>query len=360
MYRHCISCSADLGTNPALPSFPTGRSLAFDPWKGRLWVICPRCARWNLTPMEERWEACEDAERLFRDARMKAQSENIGLARLSDGTRLIRVGNAVEGEMAAWRYGRQLVDRRRRYIIGTAAAGVGVAVATGGLVAAGIGGFIGSMYSVANGYWERVQRQRIVHRIPSAEGGGPLIVRRWHVQGAPLVSGDDGELALRIRDIHFEKPSTRGRRQSYRDEEGLIVSGAEAREILRRSMPHVNRKGASQDKVEGAIRMLSDAGSIDRYLRAVAQGGGTVGRRMLKEKKGSLSQGPEIDPFRLLALEMALNEETERRALEGELSLLESAWKAAEEIAAIADVLPFDPLERFRRRREAGAIEAAT
>ena len=40
-----------------------------------------------------------------------------------------------------------------------------------------------------------------------------------------------------------------------------------------------------------------------------------------------------------LALEMASHEETERRALEGELALLEDAWQEAEEIAAISDDL---------------------
>ena len=40
-----------------------------------------------------------------------------------------------------------------------------------------------------------------------------------------------------------------------------------------------------------------------------------------------------------LALEMALHEEQERRALEGELRGLEIAWQAAEEVAAISDDL---------------------
>ena len=40
-----------------------------------------------------------------------------------------------------------------------------------------------------------------------------------------------------------------------------------------------------------------------------------------------------------LALEMALHEEDERRALEGELWQLEQAWREAEEIAGIADNL---------------------
>jgi hypothetical protein len=41
---------------------------------------------------------------------------------------------------------------------------------------------------------------------------------------------------------------------------------------------------------------------------------------------------------------MAVNEENERAALEGELSMLEDAWKEAEEIASISDslVLPKD------------------
>ena len=34
---------------------PVGRRLAFDPAKGRLWVVCRSCERWNLTPLEERW-----------------------------------------------------------------------------------------------------------------------------------------------------------------------------------------------------------------------------------------------------------------------------------------------------------------
>ena len=40
-----------------------------------------------------------------------------------------------------------------------------------------------------------------------------------------------------------------------------------------------------------------------------------------------------------LALEMALHEESERRALEGELALLEAAWRDAEQIALVADEL---------------------
>jgi hypothetical protein len=47
-------------------------------------------------------------------------------------------------------------------------------------------------------------------------------------------------------------------------------------------------------------------------------------------------------PIRL-ALEMAAHEDTERRALEGELAMLEAQWKDAEDIAAISDNMFLPP-----------------
>jgi len=130
VYRNCIFCSAPLGANEAIEAFPVGRQLAFDSWKGRLWAVCPRCARWNLAPIEERWEPVEQAEKQFRDARLRVQSENVGLARLPNGTRLIRIGKALQGELAAWRYGTQLLRRRNRFILGVAGVAGIAAVAT--------------------------------------------------------------------------------------------------------------------------------------------------------------------------------------------------------------------------------------
>ena len=60
MYSTCLFCAGSLGRNDVIERLPVGRRVAFDPSKGRLWVVCPRCARWNLTPFEERWEALEE------------------------------------------------------------------------------------------------------------------------------------------------------------------------------------------------------------------------------------------------------------------------------------------------------------
>ena len=80
MYATCLFCNNALGRNEAVESFPVGQRLAFDQAKGRLWVVCARCERWNLTPLEERWEAIEQAERLYRDARRRVATDNVGLA----------------------------------------------------------------------------------------------------------------------------------------------------------------------------------------------------------------------------------------------------------------------------------------
>ena len=100
-----------------------GRRLAYDADKGRLWVVCRHCERWNLTPLEERWEAIEEAERLYRATRLRMSTDNIGLARVADGTDLVRIGEPQRPEMAAWRYGDQFA-RRRRSVIAGAAGGV--------------------------------------------------------------------------------------------------------------------------------------------------------------------------------------------------------------------------------------------
>jgi len=104
VYSTCLYCANSLGANEEIEVFPVGRRLAFDPARGRLWVVCRKCEKWNLTPFEERWEALEACERLFRGARKRVSTDNIGLARLSQGLELVRIGLPLRPEFAAWRY----------------------------------------------------------------------------------------------------------------------------------------------------------------------------------------------------------------------------------------------------------------
>src|SRR5687767_11410764 len=113
MYSTCLFCNKPLGENRVLEQFPVGRRIAFDPDRGRLWVVCRSCERWNLSPIEERWEILETCEREFRDTRIRTSTENIGLARLPEGLELVRIGQPMRPEFAAWRYGDQFGRRRK-------------------------------------------------------------------------------------------------------------------------------------------------------------------------------------------------------------------------------------------------------
>jgi hypothetical protein len=334
VYRTCIFCSADLGTNDALEAFPVSKSIAFDGWKGRLWAICPRCARWNLAPLEERWEAVEMADRLFTDARLRVQSENVGMAKLRDGTRLIRIGKALPGEMAAWRYGDQLVKRRKHYLLVT-----GAAVAAGVAI---LGGFAwltatGGAYSLVNAgiqLYNQKRQRKVVFRLPAERSptGSEVMLRRWHAYGAVLRPGKVEGIALVVPDAARKDPKTDGWGKPKYVSEPLVLADQDARAFLGRAMVPLNESGASRRKLEGAVGLLGEAGSAEDYVRRTAAQGRTLGKRKDMPDRA-------LAPEAKLALEMALHEEQERRAMEGELALLESAWREAEEIAAIADTL---------------------
>jgi hypothetical protein len=329
MYRSCIFCSAALGSNDSIEHFPVGRTLAFDGGKGRLWAVCPRCARWNLAPIEERWEAIEEAEKGFRDTRLRAQSENIGLAKLRDGTRLIRVGAALPGELAVWRYGESLVQRRRRAMMLTyagAAGFFGIAAAgwfTGGLAAVAVG----NAHHAVSFLHRKWSESRVVARLSPNETieGLPARILRRHVANAELSAPGGNDLRLTLRRAHDEmQPDGAGFLYRQRD---VVLEGAPARRVLSRCLPIVNVEGVHRAHVHAVVEAIGRERDAGEYLRRIAAAGYVLGN----------GRWPTLES---LGLEMALHEEQERRAMDGELAELEAMWREAEEIAAIADALP--------------------
>ena len=75
MYSTCLFCHRDLGRNEFVEHFQVGRRLAFDSAKGPLWVVCRGCERWNIAPLEERWEAIEDRPTYAARSEMAAHEE---------------------------------------------------------------------------------------------------------------------------------------------------------------------------------------------------------------------------------------------------------------------------------------------
>jgi hypothetical protein len=122
------------------------------------------------------------------------------------------------------------------------------------------------------------------------------------------------------------------------------VRGCSAAALVSR----VNRNGARRQAVQDAVSKLETLGTPDAVIAAAAL---ERSRRGFKAREGHIAQLPA--PTRL-AVEMALHEEDERRALEGELWLLERRWKEAEEIAAISDdlLLPEGAAEFVEQHKE--------
>ena len=356
MYRTCLFCSSALGSNEAVEHFPVGRRLAFDAAKGRLWVVCRKCERWNLTPLEERWEAIEECERAFRATRLRVSTDQIGLARLKEGLELVRIGDPQRPEMAAWRYGDQFGRRRRRqYLIGGAAVLVaGTVVVAGPLLGLLGAGAISPAWNIGNSLVQVYRAKKLIS-VPAPEG--VLRTRLADVERIRLtVQHDTLQLSVPVVTHGTSTPWWRYTKMR----ETRILEGEAAVRAAGALLPLVNRSGGSAADVQRAVGIVEEAESPERLFESAARtlaarsGSGFGDAR----RRTSLKRVPLATR---LALEMAAHEETERRALEGELYLLEEAWQQAEEIAAIADdmFLPQSIDAELVRLREAGRPDSS-
>jgi hypothetical protein len=315
MYTACLFCHARLGANEVVEHFQVGRRLAFDAAKGRLWVVCKSCAGWNLTPLEERWEAIEECERLFRDTRRRMSTDNIGMAVVPEGLELVRIGAPLRPEFAAWRYGERFGRRRRQSTLAAGASllvmGAGVAI---GLPALSIlGPFITAMHITRARFHDWTRAQRTFAHVARSRSGWQEVLRQGNMEVLLSPSDDAQGWGLRI--------GVGGVMDDYRGSDALRMAAI--------VLPTENAFGASRSLVQRAVSQLEDASDPSRYF-AVAL---TRAR-----KEGNLYSPIAAYPSEVrIALEMAAQEEAERRTLEGELGLLEQAWREADEIATIAD-----------------------
>src|SRR5438034_565676 len=147
MYRTCAFCNGKLDGDGGPSGVGVGRRLALDEWKGRLWVICPRCSRWNLAPLEECWEKVEALARAARAGRVAAATAQVALIRWQ-AYDLVQVGKPPRLELATWRYGERLKARRReqmKFVLPLTVAALGVAVAVNVAAGGSFGVFIWNM-----------------------------------------------------------------------------------------------------------------------------------------------------------------------------------------------------------------------
>jgi hypothetical protein len=336
MYATCLFCNKSLGANESFETFPVGKRLAFDAAKGRLWVVCPHCERWNLSPLDERWEAIEQAERYYRDTRKRVATDNIGLAKLRDGTTIVRIGEPLRPEFAAWRYGDQFGRRRRnQFLIAGAGVTVLAGVVVGGMFAAGTIGSGAWAIARAGQFLVRGNPEGVVAKIPT-DRHGLVSVRRRHLGETTIDRAPDGTMGVNLR---FKNGSAR-------------FEGREAERIAAIVIPKVNRFGGTKQAITNAVNEIEATGGSEGYLEQLSKVSHVYTKPYIPPKSRWKSRQHDqyskhglfgLPPEHRLALEMALHEEVERRAMTGELAELERAWQSAEEVANIADSLLVSP-----------------
>jgi len=337
MFRKCLVCHSPFHANESLEHFPSGTRVAYDPSRGRLWAVCKECKRWSLAPIEERWEALDELEKMVRDrSRLLSQTENISLLR-AGRLEIVRVGRANLAEQAWWRYGKELTQRRQKFKTLSTAGAIGAGAAIWGGMATGGMSFIAAWL-----LWDNLP-----NKIPDAA--------RWLRFGGDAWRGKSrcakcgyaftrvayrrrGNLVLR----RSEAPGQAG--LSYRcpscgdfDDGGLQLRGPEAEHTLRRVLAYHHFDGADDRTVTSATRLIQEAGSPEELSRILLKNG---------KRLGDLGRTGGI------ALEIAANEASEQRLLELELAELEAHWRVEEELAAIIDgeLTPLPLLEAIRRK----------
>lgn len=339
MFDHCLFCHAALESNQTLERFPIGRRLAFDARKGQLWVVCSSCRQWNLVPVELRWEVIEDCQREYRDSAQVVSTENIGLAQVSDDLEVVAVGEPTRLEFAAWRYGSRLTARweaRRRVmrlgVLSGGAVGLVTALAVApvvGIASAATAGVMGGLLTrealvairgrkhiaavpVESDYWIRVAGRDL----PNVRVEPSYALRSWFLR----VIGDGDR---------------------YREAELYEVSPELGVPTLALVMPTINRLGGRSEQIERAIQLVEENPDPKRLVYAATKGLGH-GRPHHLQKMPAVAR---------LALEVSTQEDMERLAAEGELKVLERAWKEAASLAEISDSMLEPSFVSVRLRR---------
>ena len=307
MFRTCAFCKAPFDGDGGPSGLGIGRRLAFDEWKGRLWVVCSRCSRWNLTPFDDRLEHIEAVARAARDGRVAAATDQVTLIRWQKYD-FVRVGKPPRIELATWRYGERLRTRQRermKVIVPLTIAAIGLGIAANVAAGGGFGVVVWNLHRTVDWVYVRMMgRRRVVMSEPPicAHCGSLMQLRARHVQFARVVPDAHADVA-----VVLSCPQCR--------HEGAQLTGTEAVQVLRQGLTYLNVTRSGRKRAEDAAREVDQVGGPDWLVRDVAYHQATL--RSLR-------------PERRLALEMAVDEQAEAAELERQ-------WREAEEIADIAD-----------------------
>jgi hypothetical protein len=316
----CFYCACDLGAT-VVEGRSARRRLAYDPWLGRLWRVCPACRRWSAAPLEERWEVLESCERAARrDAKLLLEGEHLCLLQTSAG-QLIRVGRPPRAELARWRYS-DLLDSFARPR--------GLLARLMNLPLRPAGGNIGADY---HGGVATVPLPWTAS--PFLEDSGILTMLFSAVPLAPRCPASRHPLLIAPHDFAQVRLTRDGGRAMTAAEcavcgTEVAVALAAARPVLRLGLAIVSRSQRAAVNVTRAVLPVDRAGGPEGYIDNLAVRDRTLGM---------------LSPRQRFALWISLDECSE-------IDVLEAEWRRAEELAAIMDgeLTDVPGFQEFRRR----------
>jgi hypothetical protein len=301
----CAFCQASLAPGP--PWAPgKGHRLAYDPHRGRLWGVCTGCGRWNLTPLEDRWETLEACERAVQDRGVeRLRTAHLSLLDVKEGE-LVRVGKPARDEFVDWRYGPRLFSSIRK------------------------AGFLTRILSrlpppPPAGYdpYKRVfamEDESPWLASPFLEAASSLRYLFSQLPLAPACPACKRPLGLKPWDFQrlriLSEPHGAGVFAPCGScDEEVVIDLREARPALRLALGLVTAPTILRGVAHPAAAELDQAGGASGFLAQLSKNDLSLGEMSLPVRAGLL---------------IALDEGAEAEALEAE-------WRVAEEVAAISD-----------------------
>jgi hypothetical protein len=261
-----------------------------------LWVVCRRCGSWNLTPLEQRWEAIKDCEHLFRSLEIAIADGDITVARGREDMELIRLGSASPSGYDSWRYGARLRGRlTRTKIISGCVFAMGVALAIGasltGASTAMIVFLVAAFLTLAATISDRNPFKALVSvRLSS---GARHVIRRKDAPRAHLRALCSNDWALEVQ--------TREGPASVSEEDRMLA--------LQKCAAAMNRFGRKNSQIAEARTALMSVRAPYQLWLDLVQVHGTDGMVRLSD----------LPIPALVALEMGANDISERIAMQGEV-----------------------------------------
>jgi hypothetical protein len=336
--ERCVFCNCRIKRNDVLRLTPHGRTIAFDARRGRLWIVCDNCGRWNLTPLDTRADAIEECAHIFDNIPERDTTGGI-LRAAVPGLRMICVREPAVYELDLWRHCAR-IDRRtqRHHALGLVIMGAMFVVPAALVFVRGVSPVLFWVPAAAIFLIRPVQGWRGILRCVDDEGHAHSLRKRDLATSTLALDSDHSGWSLLLRTR--EGPAR--------------LRGDDALRALRVTIPG-SVYGVTPAVLKEALHFLHDPRltQISDVFAAVATEDAAMPQSsgwMNVVRPGTVHSLPL---HQRVALEIATTELLERPAALDEARQIAAEWATAEEVADISDnlFLSDEAIAKFEQQR---------